>query len=248
MATRADRISALPAHLQEALRKRLAGQAQDTIPRADRTGPLPLSFSQRRLWFLSEFQPDETEYNSAFALRLTGQLDVDALAAALQELVRRHESMRTTFGEVDGEGVQIVHPAADLPLSIVESQDLDTVLREQFGRPFDIRRGPLFRATLVRVAEDDHVLLLSSHHIVVDGWSMGVLADELATLYAGGKLPEPPIQYADFAVWQRDRTSTWTTGTTSWRTSSRWNCRPTGHGRQSGPRPVPCTSSWCQPI
>ncbi|ALG07358.1 non-ribosomal peptide synthetase [Kibdelosporangium phytohabitans] len=208
MASRADRISALPEHLREALRKRLAGQAtSDTIPRADRDGPLPLSFSQRRLWFLSEFQPDETEYNSAFALRLTGQLDAGAMAAALQELSRRHESMRTTFDEVDGEGVQIVHPAVDLPLPVVDcaAGDVDDVLRAEFGRPFDIRRGPLFRAVLVRLSDQEHILLLSSHHIVVDGWSMGVLADELSVLYAGGKLPEISLQYADFAVWQREQ-------------------------------------------
>ncbi|SMD26149.1 non-ribosomal peptide synthetase [Kibdelosporangium aridum] len=208
MASRADRISALPAHLQEALRKRLAGKGSaDAIAKADRTGPLPLSFSQRRLWFLSEFQPDENEYNSAFALRLTGQLDVDALSAALQELSRRHESMRTTFDEVDGEGVQIVHPAVDLPLSIVDCTpaDVDDVLRAEFGKPFDIRNGPLFRAALARLSSTEHILLLSSHHIVVDGWSMGVLAEELSTLYAGGSLPEPSLQYADFAVWQREQ-------------------------------------------
>ncbi|ONI88959.1 non-ribosomal peptide synthetase [Actinosynnema sp. ALI-1.44] len=208
MTSRSDRISALPEHLREALRKRLAGKASsDTIPRANRDGHLPLSFSQRRLWFLSEFQPDETEYNSAFALRLTGQLDVDALAAALQQLSRRHESMRTTFDEVDGEGVQIVHPAVDLPLTIVDStpDDVDDVLRSEFGKPFDIRRGPLFRAALVRLSGREHILLLSSHHIVVDGWSMGVLADELSVLYAGGTLPEPELQYADFAVWQREQ-------------------------------------------
>jgi amino acid adenylation domain-containing protein/non-ribosomal peptide synthase protein (TIGR01720 family) len=209
MASRADRISALPEHLRAALRKRLTGQgeAAESIPVAERTGPLPLSFAQRRLWFLSEFQPDETEYNSAFALRLTGQLDVSALTAALQELSRRHESMRTTFSEEDGEGVQIVHPAVDLPLSIVSCapDEVDSVLRAEFGKPFDIRRGPLFRAALVRLSDVEHILVLSSHHIVVDGWSMGVLADELSTLYAGGVLPDPPLQYADFAVWQRSQ-------------------------------------------
>jgi amino acid adenylation domain-containing protein/non-ribosomal peptide synthase protein (TIGR01720 family) len=209
MASRADRISALPEHLRAALRKRLTGQAEaaESIPTADRTGPLPLSFAQRRLWFLSEFQPDETEYNSAFALRLTGQLDVSALSAALQELSRRHESMRTTFSAEDGEGVQIVHPAVDLPLRIVSctADEVDSVLRAEFGKPFDIRHGPLFRAALVRLSDVEHILVLSSHHIVVDGWSMGVLADELSTLYAGGVLPDPPLQYADFAVWQRSQ-------------------------------------------
>ncbi|MET0236256.1 MAG: non-ribosomal peptide synthase/polyketide synthase [Kibdelosporangium sp.] len=207
MTSRADRISALPEHLRDALRKRLAGRAEaaESIPQADRTGPLPLSFSQRRLWFLSEFQPDETEYNSAFALRLTGQLDVSALAAAVQELTRRHESMRTTFSGADGEGVQIVHPAVDLPLSIVSCTpaEVDSALRAEFGKPFDIRQGPVFRAALIRLSDVDNILVLSSHHIVVDGWSMGVLAEELSALYAGGTLPDPPLQYVDFAVWQR---------------------------------------------
>ena len=106
MASRADRISALPEHLRGLLRERLAGRSSSSsIPRADRDGPLPLSYAQRRLWFLNEFQTDETEYNSAFALRLKGSLDVPALSAALCELARRHESMRTTF-DLDS---QIVH-------------------------------------------------------------------------------------------------------------------------------------------
>ncbi|QFZ24669.1 non-ribosomal peptide synthase/polyketide synthase [Saccharothrix syringae] len=199
-----DRISALPAHLREKLRQRLAGKVApapraDTIPPAPRDRPLPLSAGQQRLWFLAQFQPDSTEYTSALALRLTGALDVDRLTAALRGLVRRHESLRTTFDEVDGRPVQIVHDDAALDLVPVDD------LRAELDRPFDLRRGPLFRAALRQEARDEHVLLLTTHHIVVDGWSTGLLAEELGALYRGEELPPPPLQYADYAVWQQDR-------------------------------------------
>ncbi|MEU4445217.1 non-ribosomal peptide synthase/polyketide synthase [Actinosynnema sp. NPDC050801] len=213
-----ERISALPPHLRELMRRRLAGQARqvDTIGAVGRDRPLPLSFPQQRLWFLDEFQPGGSGYNSALALRLTGRLDVPALTAALRGLVARHESLRTTFDEVDGSGVQVVHPAFDLPVPVLDlapGGDLDAVLAEEYARPFDLRRGPLLRALVVRVADDGHVLLLTAHHIVTDGWSMGVLTEELAVLYraalVGGEasLPPLPLQYADFAAWQRDRLS-----------------------------------------
>ncbi|MGH3777951.1 MAG: non-ribosomal peptide synthase/polyketide synthase, partial [Pseudonocardiaceae bacterium] len=226
-----SRIAALPAHLQEALRRRLAGQAtqSDTIPPADRTEPLPLSFSQQRLWFLNEFhaggpQPGSVQYNSGLALRLRGRLQVPALIAAMRELVARHESLRTTFDEVDGTGIQVVHPSVEVPVPVVEltgataptDAALDAVLSAEYGRPFDLRRGPLFRALLVRIADGDdgeHVLLLAAHHIVTDGASMGVLVEELGALYAAAQrgrqaeLPPLPVQYADFASWQRDRLS-----------------------------------------
>ncbi|MDQ2881213.1 MAG: amino acid adenylation domain-containing protein, partial [Actinomycetota bacterium] len=217
-----SRIAALPAHLQEVLRRRLAGQAQrsDPIPPADRTEPLPLSFSQQRLWFLNEFQGGG-EYNSAIALRLRGPLQVSALTAAMRELVARHESLRTTFDEVDGKATQVVHSAVDLVVPVIElpgaidqtDAALGAVLSGEHGRPFDLRRGPLFRALLVRLADDEHVLLLSAHHIVTDGASMAVLVEELGMLYAAARqgreadLPALPVQYADFASWQRNRLS-----------------------------------------
>ncbi|MBB4677123.1 non-ribosomal peptide synthase/polyketide synthase [Crossiella cryophila] len=206
-----SRTAALPAHLQELMRKRLAGKAQrtDTIPPAERTGdPLPLSFAQQRLWFLHEFQPGGAEYNSALALRLRGALDVTALADAVAALVARHESLRTTFDEVDGRGVQITHPHQDIALAtaVTSEAELPELLAAEYARPFDLRRGPLFRAALFELGAQDHVLLLAAHHIIIDGWSMGVLGGELAARYAGQtELPELPIQYADFAVWQRDR-------------------------------------------
>nr|QEO73952.1 condensation domain-containing protein [uncultured bacterium] len=202
-----DRISALPEHLRERLRDRLAGRAApraDVIPPAPRDEPLPLSAGQQRLWFLAQFQPESTEYTSAIALRLTGSLDLPRLTGALRGLVRRHESLRTTFEQVDGRPVQVVHE--DVSLDVVTADDL----RAELDRPFDLRHGPLFRAALFRPAlltesADVHVLLLTSHHIVVDGWSLGVLTDELGALYRGETLAPPRLQYADYAVWQRGR-------------------------------------------
>ncbi|NJC74319.1 non-ribosomal peptide synthetase, partial [Planosporangium thailandense] len=223
--SRDSRISALPAHLQQQLRQRLAGRAErsDRIPRADRdrSGPLPLSFAQQRLWFLNELRPGDAEYNSALAVRLVGKLDATALRTALTALAGRHESLRTTFDDVDGKGIQVVHSAGDVPLRREDVPDpkgqgrdaLDRLLFEEYARPFDLRRGPLIRALLARLAADEHVLLLTAHHIVTDGWSMGVLADELSALYGAAvrgedaALPAPPLQYADFAVWQRERLS-----------------------------------------
>jgi amino acid adenylation domain-containing protein/non-ribosomal peptide synthase protein (TIGR01720 family) len=216
-----SRISALPTELQEVLRRRLAGQAGQPkpIPRADRARPLPLSSSQQRLWFLNEFQPGETEYNSALPLRLVGALDRPALTQALQRLVTRHESLRTTFDQVDGRGVQIVHPEQSLDLPMLDLADqpgsdaLDQVLAAEYAQPFDLRRGPLLRALLIRVADEEHVLLLTAHHIITDGWSVGVLLAELGVLYSAAVRGEDPalpalsLQYADYAAWQQDQLS-----------------------------------------
>ncbi|GLZ28595.1 hypothetical protein Lesp02_07850 [Lentzea sp. NBRC 105346] len=203
-----SRVSALPAHLREQLRQRLAGGAAPAkstapvIPAVPRTDPLPLSAAQQRLWFLNRMQPGSNEYNSARALRFTGKLDVSLLVRCVQRLARRHESLRTTFA--DGP-VQVVHAPGELDVRIVECAPaaLRETLTAEFARPFDLLRGPLFRAMLVRLAPDEHVLLLSAHHIIVDGWSLGVLTEELAALYRGEPLPELSIQYADYAAWQR---------------------------------------------
>ncbi|MBB5857515.1 non-ribosomal peptide synthase/polyketide synthase [Amycolatopsis umgeniensis] len=211
--SRQDRIAALPAHLREVLRARMAGTAAPApeIPAAaDRSRPIPLSSAQRRLWFLSRLRPDDPEYNSAFALRLTGALDSAALATALRLLVARHEPLRTTFDEVDGQGVQSVQPPHEVALPVVDvtREDLEDVLRAEYTRPFDLRRGPLLRAVLLRLGETEHVLLVCVHHIATDGASMGVLTEELGLLYRdgeGARLPAQPVQYADFAVWQRNR-------------------------------------------
>jgi amino acid adenylation domain-containing protein/non-ribosomal peptide synthase protein (TIGR01720 family) len=212
-----SRIDALPEELRAQLRRRLAGRARpsDVIPPAARDTALPLSFSQQRLWFLDQFRPGDPQYNSAIGLRLAGKPDVPAFENALATLVRRHESLRTTVDDRDGEAVQVVHDSVDVPLPVVETdvESLDELLSLEYAKPFDLRRGPLVRAVLVRVAEDDHVLLITTHHVVTDGWSMGLLTEELSTLYAAGvrgeraDLPELTLQYPDFAVWQRDRLS-----------------------------------------
>ncbi|MGH3807786.1 MAG: condensation domain-containing protein, partial [Pseudonocardiaceae bacterium] len=217
-----NRLSALPAHLQELLRRRLSGQSeQDTIPPVKRTGPLPLSFSQQRLWFLNELRLGDPAYNCEIALRLMGPLDVSALTGALHALLVRHESLRTTFDEVDGKGTQVVHPVYPLPVPLVdlsgpsgrETNELERVLHEESSRPFDLRRGPLFRALLIRLSCNEHVVLLSAHHIVVDGWSMGVLREDLGTFYDAALRGEEAalatlsLQYGDFAVWQRTQSA-----------------------------------------
>ncbi|WAP59864.1 non-ribosomal peptide synthase/polyketide synthase [Streptomyces sp. S465] len=216
--SRKDRAAALPEELREALRRRLAGKAgrAGAIPRADRTRPLPLSFAQARLWFLHTLQPREAGYNSALALRLTGALDPAALSRALDALVARHEALRTTFDDTDGRPVQVVHPAGPVPLPVADltgpehgPEALDELLSAEYARPFSLRTGPPLRALLVRLAEEEHVLLVTAHHIVTDGWSMGVLQDELCALYGAepgaDPLPPVPVQYPDFAVWQRER-------------------------------------------
>ncbi|HEX3131505.1 MAG TPA: non-ribosomal peptide synthase/polyketide synthase, partial [Thermoanaerobaculia bacterium] len=180
---------------------------------------LPLSFAQERLWFLDQLEPESPVYNIPVALRMTGPLDALALEQALAGLVRRHETLRTTFGFRDGSPVQIVH-SPDFRLARIElaEDDLEFFLRHEARQPFDLAEGPLLRATLVRLAEAEHVLFLNIHHIVADGWSLGVLVREVAALYAGQSLPELPVQYADFALWQRG----WLDGETLGRQIDYW--------------------------
>ncbi|MGH3611328.1 MAG: condensation domain-containing protein, partial [Pseudonocardia sp.] len=183
---------------------------------------LPLSFAQQRLWFLDEFQPGGGEYISPSVLRLRGGLDGGALVRALSALVARHESLRTTFESVDGRGVQVVHPPGEVLLPVVDLSglsevdrrvELDRVLAAEVVCPFDLSRGPLMRARLVRLAAQEHVLSVMLHHIVTDGWSSGVLWSDLGELYRAevtGTVPRLAVlavQYADFAVWQRQRVS-----------------------------------------
>ncbi|MFE4645921.1 condensation domain-containing protein, partial [Streptomyces sp. NPDC056730] len=173
-----------------------------------RDGDLPLSFAQERLWFLDDFARDSVEYNVVTALRLTGDLDTSALRTAVSRLVARHEALRTTFDSVDGRGVQLVHDAVDVP---VRSTTLDEALSAAVSMPFDLRTGPLLRVFLARVSEREQVLVLAMHHIVTDGWSMGVITRELSACYSAAvrgeepDLVELPVQYPDFAVWQRSR-------------------------------------------
>ncbi|HYG62910.1 MAG TPA: amino acid adenylation domain-containing protein, partial [Thermoanaerobaculia bacterium] len=183
----------------------------------------PLSFAQERLWFLDRLEPGSAAYNLATALRLSGDLDVPALAASLAEIARRHAALRTTFAEVAGEPRQIIAPPSDLPLPLVDlaalpgaerEAEATRLVHEDAVRPFDLARGPLVRALLLRFESREHGLILDTHHIVSDGWSQGVLVRESASLYEAflhrrpSPLPELGIQYADFAVWQRR----WLTG------------------------------------
>ena len=203
----------------DAARQEAAGAVLPPVMAEERSGPLPLSFGQERLWLLDQIEQGGAAYTVAGALRLSGDLDPGALARALSEIVRRHEVLRTVFAVVDGAPVQVVAPAAPLPLGTVDLSGLEGPARyaearartaAEAARPFDLATGPLLRATLLRLEEGEHVLLLSMHHVVSDAWSMGVLLRELGTLYgafAAGEpspLPELEVQYADFARWQRE--------------------------------------------
>jgi amino acid adenylation domain-containing protein len=190
------------------------------IERVDRTGNVPLSFAQQRLWFLEQMGGMGAAYHIPMSLRLHGALDRDALVRALDRIVARHEALRTTFPTVDGEPVQRIAPAGESGLRLVEhdlraSRDaedaLSRLMADEASAPFNLAHGPLVRGRLVRMAADDHVLLLTMHHIVSDGWSAGVLYRELGALYAAftrgdaDPLPPLPVQYADYAAWHRRR-------------------------------------------
>ena len=175
------------------------------IPRLATSGPVPQSYAQERLWFLSQMLENQAVYHMPYAVRFDGDLDEGALERALQEIVRRHEVLRTVFRQTDEGALQTVLPFEPAPLRRVDLArgELAAMSKDEARRPFDLEHGPVFRYELVRLAPDEHVLLLNLHHIVGDGWSMDVLARELAALYRGEILPELPIQYADFSVWHR---------------------------------------------
>ncbi|MEV4617059.1 amino acid adenylation domain-containing protein, partial [Kitasatospora sp. NPDC049258] len=183
------------------------------IVRVPRDGALPLSFAQQRLWFLDRLVPDSAFYNMPDPYRVRGGLDVAALQSAVDTVVARHESLRTTFTEQDGTPCQLVHPAAEVTVRVAEAPDEERareLAETETLAPFDLERGPLLRVLVVRVAgTDSSLLLLTLHHIISDGWSTGVLLDELSRAYAAAstgspvELPELPVQYADFAAWQR---------------------------------------------
>ncbi len=204
-----------------ARRKALKNPAIARRPRTEGVeNTFPASPGQERLWYLHALEPDSTAYVLPIVLRLRGAVDVAALEGALGALVRRHEVLRTVFGEGEGGTVQqIVRPSGDVPLPVTElpagtdDAALFERVRQEVSRPFDLARGPLVRASLLRHTDTEWVLVLCVHHIVVDGWSLGVLVDELAETYAAcaqdraPSLPELPVQYADFALWQRERLS-----------------------------------------
>ncbi|MFY9622653.1 MAG: amino acid adenylation domain-containing protein [Pyrinomonadaceae bacterium] len=177
-----------------------------------------LSFAQQRLWFIHQLELDRAAYNVPMAVRLTGHLDIPAFERTLTEIVRRHEVLRTNFVEVDGRPVQVINPALQLVLPIVDLTHLHSDKREaeakrminaEAEQAFDLESGPLLRASLLRINEHEHLAVMTMHHLVIDGWSLGVLIHEVATLYAAysqgrpSSLPELSIQYVDYAVWQQ---------------------------------------------
>ncbi len=183
-----------------------------------RTGPVPLSFAQQRLWLIGQLDPASSGYSIPGALRLTGQLDPAALERALNELVARHESLRTIFAMQDGEPVQIIQPGAALPFTLVDLRHLPQGEREAAAQahaaaamrePFDLGVGPLLCCTLYQLADDEAILFVLMHHIITDGWSIPILMGEVVALYAAqvqgisANLPPLAIQYADYAHWQR---------------------------------------------
>ena len=193
--------------------------SEDRIPKRKESGPAPLSFAQQRLWFFDQFEPASFAYNLVTAVSLRGKLDISALQKGFDEMARRHEALRTTFDFRDGQPVQIISEQHSIPLQQIEithrseaqqREQIQNVLRQQILEPFDLKKGPLFRATLIRLAAEEHVLVLAMHHIVSDGWSMRVLVREITAFYrayTSGKMPDLlplPVQYADFAVWQRN--------------------------------------------
>jgi natural product biosynthesis luciferase-like monooxygenase protein len=185
----------------------------DLLPGPVARPAVPLSWAQQRIWSLEQLAPGNIAYNNAVALRMRGRLDAAVLHRALQEVVCRHEVLRTTYHTTDRGGVQVAHPTVDidLPVQGAAPDEVDRLAREHAREPFALDRGPLLRARLLRLAGTEHVLLISMHHIVSDGWSAGVLLTELGSLYAafarGAPSPLPPLpgQYADYAVAQRER-------------------------------------------
>lgn len=181
--------------------------------------PIPLSFAQERLWFLDQLHPGSPSYNISTAIRVRGRFDVDALQRAINEIVRRHEALRTRLPSVEGRPVQEVLPALKLNISVKDLQSLPEEEREAearrlaielSGRPFDLAAGPLLRTEVMRLGEEDHVISFGVHHIVFDGWSRGVFIRELSILYEAfshgrpSTLPELSLQYSDFTTWQRN--------------------------------------------
>ena len=216
-----ERIVRLSPEKLAVLERRLRRGTRPAAAIAPRTGArrqLPLSFAQQRLWFLDRLQPGGSSYNVAAEVRLAGGVDLDALRRALNEVVRRHEALRTTFRTAGGQPQQVIEARAEVDLSVIDLRSLPPQMREaearqlsaaEAERSFDLERGPLFRARLMRIRDDDHSLLLTMHHIVSDAWSVRILLREISTLYDAFRAGRPspladlPIQYADFALWQQ---------------------------------------------
>jgi amino acid adenylation domain-containing protein len=203
---------------EEIEKSQRGGEGGVRIERASRESELELSYAQQRLWFIDQLEGGSASYNVPAALRLKGEVNVSVLEQVMRELVRRHEVLRTTFASVEERAIQIIHDAESVPVRLVNLRTLPEARRaaeaqrligEQARKPFNLACGPLFRVTLLQVTEEEHILLLTMHHIVSDAWSVGVLIQEVTSLYqaysngTSSGLAELTIQYADFAVWQR---------------------------------------------
>lgn len=208
-----ERLAKLSAAQRALLMRKLAAQKNTLKAVTDRSS-LPLSFSQQRLWFLDQFEPGSANYNIPRAYRICGPLDIGALRRAFNEIVRRHESLRTTFAMQGDAPVQVIAPTLELEIPLLETNDeamLHKLIMAEANRAFELQQGPLFRAQIIRLAPEDHALLFNQHHIISDGWSMGVFLRELNQLYAAfikgepSPLAEPRLQYADYAVWQQQQ-------------------------------------------
>ena len=188
------------------------------VPREGDSNSFPLSFAQQRLWFLDQLEPGKSVYNIPKAIRLSGPVDVDALNKTLDAIVARHEVLRTTFTTLDGNPRQVITPSRSVELTITDlserpeaerEEEVQRLLKEEAGRPFNLSQDLMLRATLLRMSGEEHILLLVMHHIASDGWSMGILFRELAIFYEAfskentPSLPELPIQYVDFTHWQQ---------------------------------------------
>src|SRR2546425_3433001 len=190
-----------------------------TIPRQPNRESAPLSYNQQGLWVLNQLMPGTSLYHTPMAVRLTGNLDVAALKSALDMVIARHDALRTTFGIVDESPKQVVAKSLLLDMPIIDlieipqpgrDAEAQRLLQDEAGRPFDLSQGPLIRSVLLRLGEREHILLVTTHHIVTDGWSVGIFQRELSALYGAtvdeqqSSLPQLPIQYSDYSIWQRE--------------------------------------------
>jgi pristinamycin I synthase 3 and 4 len=225
MSSLSARIPKLSAAKLELLTRRLREKSERAAyaPPIHRRDPSitrpPLSFAQQRLWFVQQLEPNNAAYNIPLSMRLSGSLNVAILERALSEVVRRHEVLRTTFEDVDGQPVQVISPPQPVNLRVIDLHGLSKEAqadklaweqRHEVETHFDLAAGPLWRAKLLRLEEEEHIALFTMHHAISDGWSMNVLTSELGKLYEAFSLNRPspleelPVQYADYAIWQRE--------------------------------------------
>ena len=189
-----------------------------TIARIDRDRPIPLSFAQQRLWFLDQFDPNSAVYNIVLPVHFAGPVDAAMLEGALNDLIARHETLRTTFSTIEGDPVQVISPSLKIKIPVHDLRkapersrkvELQRLITRQAQAPFDLKNGPVLRGELICLSNNENLLLMTIHHIAADGWSMEIISRELLELYDARRnrrpssLPDLPIQYADFACWQR---------------------------------------------